>query len=109
MNEQTNCAEPPLAWVGVDVSKKTFLAAAKLPWEKEAVYPTDCDEFENNRAGARRFCKWLGELEKEFGGPFGVAMETTGSYSLRLHDNLKRLRPELHVAICNPLSVSYYP
>ena len=108
MTEQANCAEPPFLWIGMDVSKATFTAAAKLQWEEKAVYPKDCAEFENNRAGARRFCKWLMELEKKFGGPFGVAMEATGPYSLRLHDNLKRLRPELHVAICNPLSVSYY-
>ena len=100
--------EAPLLWSGLDVSKRTFTAAARLPWEQKAVYPKDCAEFENNRAGARRFCKWLAELEREFGGPFGVAMEATGPYSLRLHDNLKKLRPGLHVSICNPLSVSYY-
>ena len=107
MTENTNM-ESPLLWIGVDVSKKTFTAAAMLPWEEKAVYPKDCADFENNRGGARRFCKWLGELEKEFGGPFGAAMEATGPYSIRLHDNLKRLRPGLHVSICNPLSVSYY-
>ena len=107
MTENTN-VESPLLWIGVDVSKETFTAAAKLLWEEKAVYPKDCAEFENNRGGARRFCKWLCELEKEFGDSFGVAMETTGSYSLKLHDNLKRLRPELYVSICNPLSVSYY-
>ena len=107
MTENTNM-ESPLLWIGVDVSKKTFTAAARLLWEEKAVYPKDCAEFENNRSGARRLCKWIGELEKESGGPFGVAMESTGAYSLRLYDNLKKCRPELHVAICNPLAVSYY-
>ena len=107
MTENTNM-ESPLLWIGVDVSKKTFTAAARLPWEEKAVYPKDCAEFENNRGGTRRFCKWLCELEKEFGGPFGVAMEATGAHSIRLHDNLERVRPGLHVSICNPLSVSYY-
>ena len=107
MTENTNM-ESPLLWIGVDVSKKTFTAAAKLPWEEKAVYPKGRDGFENSRAGARGFCKWLGELEKEFGGPFGVAMEATGAHSVRLHDNLERVRPGLHVSICNPLSVSYY-
>ena len=107
MTENTNM-ESPVLWIGVDVSKKTFTAAARLPWEEKAVYPRDSAEFENNRAGARRLCKWIGELEKEHGGPFGVAMETTGPHSLKLHGNLEKTRPGLHVAICNPLSVSYY-
>ena len=107
MTENTNM-ESPVLWIGVDVSKKTFTAAARLPWEEKAVYPKDSAEFENNRAGARRLCKWIGELEKEHGGPFGVAMETTGPHSLKLHGNLKKTRPGLHVAMCNPLSVSYY-
>lgn len=107
MTENTNM-ESPVLWIGVDVSKKTFTAAARLPWEEKAVYPKDSAEFENNRAGARGLCKWIGELEKEHGGPFGVAMETTGPHSLKLHGNLKKTRPGLHVAMCNPLSVSYY-
>ena len=106
--ESTASEEAPLLWIGVDVSKKTFTAAAKLPWEGTAVYPEGSVEFENNRSGARRLCGWIGELEKKAGGPFGVAMETTGTYSLRLYDNLKKCRPELHIAICNPMSVSYY-
>ena len=100
--------ETPLLWIGVDVSKKTFTAAAWLPWEEKAVYPKDSAEFENNRSGARGLCEWIGELEKTHGGPFGLAMEATGIYSLRLYDNLKRYRPGLHAAICNPTSVSFY-
>lgn len=107
MTEKTN-VELPFLWIGVDVSKKTFTAAVKLPWEEKAVYPKDSAEFENNRSGARSLCKWIGVLEKAYGGPFGVAMEATGSYSLRLYNNLEKSRPGLHVAICNPLLVSYY-
>ena len=107
MTENPN-KESPALWIGVDVSKKSFMAAAKFPWEGQAVYPEDSAEFGNNRAGARRLCKWIGELEKEYGGPFGVAMEATGPFSLKLHGNLQKTRPGLHVAICNPLSVSYY-
>jgi len=105
---RTASEEAPVLWIGVDVSKKTFTAAARLPWEAKAIYPEDSVEFENNRSGARRLCEWIGELEEKAGGSFGVAMETTGTYSLRLYENLKKRRPELHVAICNPLSVSYY-
>lgn len=100
--------EAPLLWIGVDVSKKTFTAAAWLPGEEKAVYPKSSADFGNSRLGARALCKWIGELEKASGCPFGLAMEATGTYSLRLYDNLKKCRPELHVAICNPLSVSYY-
>ncbi|MBQ7177272.1 MAG: IS110 family transposase [Victivallales bacterium] len=105
---ETAKEEAPLLWIGIDVSKKTFTAAARLPWEEKAVYPKGGVEFENNRSGARMLCKWIEELEKDSCGTFGVAMEATGVYSLRLYDNLKKCRPELHVAICNPLSVSYY-
>lgn len=107
MAETVN-GEAPLLWIGVDVSKKTFTAAAWFPWEEKAAYPKDSAGFENNRSGARKLCAWIGELEKTHGGPFGLAMEATGAYSLRLYDNLKKCRPGLHVAICNPLSVSYY-
>ena len=105
---ETEKAATPQLWIGVDVSKKTFTAAARIPWVEKTVYPNGSCEFENNRSGVRMLCKWIGELEREFGCMPGVAMETTGVYSLRLYENLKRCRPELYVAICNSLSVSYH-
>lgn len=106
--EETKKEEAPFMWIGIDVAKKTFTAAARFPWEEKAVYPKNGAEFENNRSGVRTLCKWIGELEKDCLGTLGVAMETTGVYSIRLYDNLKKCRPDLYVAICNPLSISYY-
>lgn len=100
--------ESPVLWIGVDVSKKTFTAAAKFPPLDDVVRPEDSETAENNRSGARWLCRWVGKLEERFNCPAGVAMEATGTYSGRLYKNLMKIRPELHVSICNPLSVSHY-
>ena len=100
--------ESPILWIGDDVSKDSFTAAASFPALEDVVYPADSGTFENNRGGARRLYRWIGELEDRFKSPAGVAMEATGTYSTRLYENLKKIRSELHVSICNPTSVSYY-
>ena len=100
--------ESPVLWIGVDVSKKTFTAAAKFPALGDVIRPEDSGTAENNRSGARWLCRWVGTLEERFKCPAGIAMEATGTYSSRLYENLMRIRPELHVSICNPLSVSHY-
>ena len=94
--------ESPVLWIGVDVSKKTFTAAAKFPPLDDVVRPEDSETAENNRSGARWLCRWVGKLEERFNCPAGVAMEATGTYSGRLYKNLMKIRPELHVSICNP-------
>ena len=100
--------ESPVLWIGVDVSKKTFTAAAKFPALGDVIRPEDSGTAENNRSGARWLCRWVDALEERFKCPAGIAMEATGTYSRRLYENLMKIRPELHVSICNPLSVSYY-
>ena len=107
LKDEPKHEESPILWIGVDVSKKTFTAAASFPALEKVIYPTD-SEMSNNRDGAKRLCRWIDELEDRFKCPAGVAMETTGTHSTRLYENLLKIRPELHVSICNPLSVSYY-
>lgn len=107
MNKLQKTSEAPFAWIGIDVSKETFTAAAKLPLEERTITPEN-EVFKNDRSGARSLFKWLQTLEKEQGLPFGVAMEATGKYSMKLYENLMTTCLGLHVAICNPLKVSHY-
>jgi len=107
MVEQQDENEIPYFWIGVDIAKKTFTAAAKSPLPVPVILP-GADEFENNRTGARALCKWIRQLEEEHRFTVGVAMEATGIWSRQLYENLLKVRPGLHVAVCNPQLISYY-
>ena len=100
--------DAPFLWIGVDVAKKTFTAAAKSLPDDAVRYPQGQDFFENNRAGARKLCAWIRELQGKLEFSAAVAMEETGEFSHRLYDNLKKVVPNLHISICNSLAVSYF-
>lgn len=108
MNEKQAEEElEPTLWIGIDVAKGSFTAAARFILEKGLVRPQQ-DLFTNNRSGVRKLCKWIDELEKKFCGRTGVAMEATGTYSLRLYENLVKERPGLYVFLCNPYKISFF-
>jgi len=95
------------AWVGLDVGKTTFFAAADLPLEnndKQPLLKLPAREFKRTEVGCGSFLKWLSESFPDYN--FSVVMETTGCYSLQLRKWLHAVQPDLPVAIQNARLVS---
>lgn len=93
-------------WFGLDVSKDSFTAAGRtIMRDKATMFPPE-KKYAISCKGVEAFLKWAGSEAGLHG--FGVAMETTGPYSMMLHKLLLAASPGLHVAVCNSLSVSLY-
>lgn len=93
-------------WFGIDVSRDSFTAAGRsIILGDKPVFP-ETESYTLDRNGARGFLKWAKSIVKD--GDFGIAMETTGPYSIRLAALLKAICPALHVAVCNATSISLY-
>lgn len=93
-------------WVGLDVSKDSFTAAAKSAFHPDSLLFPEDKKFAISEAGVRKLLKWAKSISDEY--DFGIAMETTGYYSSRLAEILLKLDPERHVSLCNAYSVSLY-
>lgn len=89
-------AEPRLSWVGIDVAKWTFDAAA---WGHQPLRGMEVSTFPRTRAGVDAFAFWT---LLRAGGAFGLVMEATGTYSVELAGWIKLRLPEARVAIVNP-------
>lgn len=94
-----------IQWIGLDVSSRTFTAAFTNAFTNETVRPKQ-EKFELNRRGVRQLLSWARDIGG--GEPFGIAMETTGSYSERLAKLISDERKDLHVSLCNAGSISHY-
>jgi transposase len=82
----------PTAWIGIDVSKRTFdaaLAGAAGPGRA----------FERTPGGVARMLAWI---DAQTAGPVRAVLEATGVYSHELAAWLLEARPSLAPAIVNP-------
>lgn len=93
-------------WIGLDVSKDSFTAAA---WHvlgcRAAVFPPR-EKFSFGKKDVKELLAWAKSVTGTFG--FGIAMEETGVYSKRLFKVIKSVAPDQHVAVCNAKAVSLY-
>ena len=93
-------------WIGVDVSKDSFTAAAwNILGDKTGKLPPK-ESYSFEKKDVKDFLKWAREVEE--GYVFGICMEATGIYSKRLCEVIHAISPEQHIAVCNPKSISFY-
>ena len=88
-------------WAGIDVGKKTFVAALDDPTAKERrkVTSLPCRSFKRNQDEAEKFFHWIQEQFPE--AEVRIVMETTGCYSEHLAGWIRQLRPDIAVTIEN--------
>ena len=104
-NDMQEKASFPI-WIGIDVSKDSFTAACRsILRGDETVFPPQ-GGFAIERKSVKEFMRWAAGVADGF--PFGIAMESTGVYSLRLAALIRSVSPAQHVAVCNAASVSLY-
>lgn len=99
------------AWVGCDVSKKTFDVALFQEQKGKTVQlkKLPADGFERSKKGVKKFITWIDNLlQINEGEECRVVMEATGSYSRELYAWMISTRPSLSPAILNPMRASKY-
>lgn len=104
---QPSCsiASPHGAWLGTDVSKKTFDAALVRPGQQ---YPATLladipvRSFERTASGVDDFLRWIDTLLEPHAPAPRVVMEATGRYSQELARWMVEKRPALAPAIAAP-------
>jgi len=94
--------KPPSVFCGVDIAKKTFVAALDSDGSRHA----DSATFPNDQTGFTRFLDWL--LARMSGDSVArISMEATGAYwlclAMRLHGH-----PRLVVCVHNPALVKKF-
>ena len=107
MNDAATVSRP--AWLGIDVSKRTFDAAVHPPWEPGLqVRFADLPKrsFERTPEGAAQLAGWLDETVPQ--GEVRALMEATGQYSLELAAWLTAARPALRPTIADPKAVCHF-
>ena len=88
-------------WAGIDVGKRTFVAALDdfAAEERKKVTSLPCRSFKRNQNEAEKFFHWIQEQFPE--AEVRIVMETTGCYSERLAGWIRQLRPDIAVTIEN--------
>ena len=82
-------------WAGIDVGKKTFVAALDDPTAKERKKVTSlpCRSFKRNQDEVKKFFHWVQEQIPE--AEVRIVMETTGYYSEHLAGWIREIRPDV--------------
>ena len=99
---QMQTAKKQHIWVGVDISKKSFIAAVDVPeanGNRKALTSLPTKEFELTGAGSAQFHEWLSETFAEY--RFSIVMESTGCYSKKLKKFLSEKQNDLPIAVLN--------
>lgn len=112
MIEKTNDKKFSI-WFGADVSKDTFDASVCIP-EKELTeiffMPKKC--FQMTKEGVMEFKNWaidqIAKYNFDKNTCFGLAMEATGSYSIKLVALILELFSQCSSSIVDPKSVKAY-
>lgn len=92
-------------WTGLDVSKRSFIAAIDSIERFTPLDKLKIKEFPRTATGAESFLKWAHQnIGKEY--ELCVIMETTGCYSKELSQWFYAVEDELHVTIQNGRMIS---
>jgi transposase len=83
-----------VTWIGVDIAKESFVAAQRDPEGFQT------EQFPVSPKGLKAFGKWLPqELQLQ------IVLEATGPYWCAFIHELRRVAPEIPVAVVNPRRV----
>ena len=95
---------PAIHWAGIDIAKDTFQMAL---WGHLDFRDMRVRGFQRQWKAMKQVVAWLRE-EAPKGAPLGVVMEATGKLAEEVATWLRKLMPELKIAIVNPAQTAAF-